>query len=116
VTVNVGDQLEAGSGPIINAVDYLLNYAFDQRASDIHIEPRRDETSVRMRIDGVLHVVYRVPRSLHEALTNRVKGAREAGYCLAKAARRARIRTQRGGGRDGTCASRRCPRRSATKS
>lgn len=73
VTVNVGEHLEAASGPIVNAVDYLLNYAFDQRASDIHIEPRRDETTVRMRIDGVLHVVYRVPRNLHEALTNRVK-------------------------------------------
>jgi general secretion pathway protein E len=95
VTVNVGDQLEAGSGPIINAVDYLLNYAFDQRASDIHIEPRRDETSVRMRIDGVLHVVYRVPRSLHEALTNRVKVLARLDIASRKP-QDGRIRTQRG--------------------
>lgn len=73
VSLAAGEQLEAASAPIVSAVDYLLNYAFDHRASDIHIEPHREETSVRMRIDGVLHVVYRVPRVLHEALTNRVK-------------------------------------------
>jgi general secretion pathway protein E len=53
VSVGGAEQLEASSAPIINAVDYLLQYAFDQRASDVHIEPKRDETSVRMRIDGV---------------------------------------------------------------
>jgi general secretion pathway protein E len=73
VSLAAGEQLEAASAPIVTAVDYLLSYAFDHRASDVHFEPRREETAVRMRIDGVLHVVYRVPRALHEALTNRVK-------------------------------------------
>ncbi|MBL8682800.1 MAG: type II/IV secretion system protein [Myxococcales bacterium] len=73
VSLAAGEQLEAASAPIVSAVDYLLNYAFDHRASDVHIEPHREETAVRMRIDGILHVVYRVPRVLHEALTNRVK-------------------------------------------
>ncbi|MDP3275923.1 MAG: GspE/PulE family protein [Deltaproteobacteria bacterium] len=73
INVSSGDQLEAASTPVIAAVDYLLNYAFEQRASDIHVEPRREETVVRMRIDGILHTIYRVPRTLHEALTNRIK-------------------------------------------
>ena len=42
-------------------MDYLLRYAFDNRASDIHIEPKRDSTVVRLRIDGVLHPVYTLP-------------------------------------------------------
>ena len=73
--INVGsqDHLEAGSAPVVSAVEYLLHYAFDQRASDVHIEPRREETIVRMRIDGILHGVYRVPRTIHDALANRVK-------------------------------------------
>jgi general secretion pathway protein E len=72
-SVGSHEQLEAGSAPVVSAVDYLLHYAFDQRASDVHVEPRRDETIVRMRIDGILHAVYRVPRQIHDALTNRIK-------------------------------------------
>ena len=45
------------------AVEYLLHYAFEQRASDIHVEPRREESIIRMRIDGVLHPVYRIPKA-----------------------------------------------------
>jgi general secretion pathway protein E len=67
------DALEASSAPIVAAVEHLLLYAFEQRASDIHIEPRRDETIFRIRIDGVLHPVYRVPKAVHGAITNRFK-------------------------------------------
>jgi general secretion pathway protein E len=95
VSVGGAEQLEASSAPIINAVDYLLQYAFDQRASDVHIEPKRDETSVRMRIDGVLHGVYRVPRALHEALTNRVKVMARLDIASRKP-QDGRIRIQRG--------------------
>jgi general secretion pathway protein E len=66
-------DLDPSAAPIVSAVDYILNYAFDQRASDIHVEPQRDESVVRMRIDGVLHPIYRVPRALHGAITNRIK-------------------------------------------
>ncbi len=66
-------ELDPAAAPIVAAVDYILNYAFDQRASDIHVEPQREESIVRMRIDGVLHPIYRVPRALHLALTNRIK-------------------------------------------
>ncbi len=67
------DALEASSQPIVAAVEYLLHYAFEQRASDIHIEPRRDESVIRMRIDGVLHPVHRVPKAVHAAIANRLK-------------------------------------------
>ncbi len=55
------------------AVDHLFQYALDQRASDIHIEPKRNESIVRLRIDGVLHTVYRLPRVVHDAICSRIK-------------------------------------------
>ena len=58
---------------IVNIVDWLLQYAFSQRASDIHIEPRREIGSVRFRIDGVLHDVYEMPRHVTTAVTSRIK-------------------------------------------
>ncbi len=58
---------------IHKAVDHLFQYAMDQRASDIHIEPKRHETKIRLRIDGILHTVYTVPRVVHEALCTRIK-------------------------------------------
>jgi general secretion pathway protein E len=67
------EALEAASQPIVAAVEYLLHYAFEQRASDIHVEPHRDESTIRMRIDGVLHAVYTVPKSVHNAIANRFK-------------------------------------------
>ncbi|HSN14863.1 MAG TPA: GspE/PulE family protein, partial [Anaeromyxobacteraceae bacterium] len=67
------DALEASSEPVIAAVEYLLHYAFEQRASDIHIEPRREESIVRMRIDGVLHPIHRIPKGVHGAMANRFK-------------------------------------------
>ncbi len=89
------EALEASSEPIVAAVEYLLHYAFSQRASDIHVEPRREETIIRMRIDGVLHPVYRVPKGVHGAIANRLKIMAR----LDIAARRpqdGRIRTARG--------------------
>jgi len=73
-------ELEEGSGdldandkPIVRAVWYLLNYAFEQRASDIHLEPKRDEGWVRMRIDGVLHRIHRLPKVVLPAMISRFK-------------------------------------------
>ncbi len=64
---------EANDQHIVNIVDWLLNYAFDQRASDIHIEPRRDKTRLRFRIDGVLHDIYEFPASVSTAIVSRIK-------------------------------------------
>lgn len=58
---------------IQKAVDHLFQYALDQRASDIHIEPKRGDSCVRFRIDGILHTVYRLPKVVHEALCTRIK-------------------------------------------
>jgi general secretion pathway protein E len=58
---------------VVNIVDWLLQYAFDQRASDIHLEPRREVGNVRFRIDGVLHDVYEMPRNVSNAVTARLK-------------------------------------------
>ena len=54
-------RFEANDAHVIHIVDWLLQYAFDQRASDIHLEPRREFGVARFRIDGVLHQVYQVP-------------------------------------------------------
>jgi len=66
-------QLDADDQHIVSIVDWLLQYAFDQRASDIHIEPRREQCSVRFRIDGVLHYVYEIPAPLMAAVASRIK-------------------------------------------
>ncbi|MBO6558270.1 MAG: type II/IV secretion system protein [Pseudomonadales bacterium] len=67
------DQMEANDAHIVNIVDWLLNYAFTQRASDIHLEPRRDKGRVRFRIDGVLHLVYELPAPVMTAVISRLK-------------------------------------------
>ena len=64
---------EANDAHVVNIVDWLLQYAFDQRASDIHIEPRRDKGLIRFRIDGVLHHVYELPSAVNTAVTSRLK-------------------------------------------
>ncbi len=70
--VDVAD-LDATDQPVVRAVWYLLNYAFEQRVSDIHLEPKREEAWVRMRIDGVMHRVHRLPRAVFPAMISRVK-------------------------------------------
>ncbi|MFA6033249.1 MAG: GspE/PulE family protein [Myxococcota bacterium] len=67
------NDIEATDRHIINAVEYLLHYAFGQRASDIHIEPKREYSQVRFRIDGVLHEIHRLPKNVHPAVVSRIK-------------------------------------------
>ena len=66
-------QFDANDHHIVTIVDWLWQYAFEQRASDIHIEPRRDLGIVRFRIDGVLHQVYQIPMTVLKAMTSRIK-------------------------------------------
>ena len=66
-------QLDANDQGVVQVVDWLWQYAFDQRASDIHLEPRREMGVIRFRIDGVLHTVYQVPLSVMGAMTSRIK-------------------------------------------
>lgn len=66
-------KLDANDQHVVNIVDWLLQYAFDQRASDIHLEPRRDMCPVRFRIDGVMQEVYQIPSAVMKAVTSRIK-------------------------------------------
>ena len=66
-------QLDANDQGVVQVVDWLWQYAFDQRASDIHMEPRREQGVIRFRIDGVLHPVYQMPLGVLNAMTARIK-------------------------------------------
>ncbi|MDP9044063.1 MAG: Flp pilus assembly complex ATPase component TadA [Pseudomonadota bacterium] len=65
--------LDANDQGVVQVVDWLWQYAFDQRASDIHLEPRRDLSVIRFRIDGVMHTVYQLPPGVMNAMIARVK-------------------------------------------
>jgi len=71
--VELGGKVDAENHHVVTIVDWLLQYAFDQRASDIHMEPKREQGVVRFRIDGVLHQVYQVPPAVMHAMVSRIK-------------------------------------------
>ncbi|MBK9369988.1 MAG: type II/IV secretion system protein [Deltaproteobacteria bacterium] len=66
-------EMDGAEQPVVQAVWYILNYAFDHRASDIHIEPKREEATVRLRIDGVFHTIHRLPKLVFPAIISRIK-------------------------------------------
>lgn len=66
-------EIESTDQHVKNAVDYLLNYAFEQKASDIHIEPKRESGTCRLRIDGILHDIYSLPKVVYPAIVSRIK-------------------------------------------
>jgi general secretion pathway protein E len=80
-TVDLGNQeflsssseLDPAAAPVVKALDHILTYAFEQRASDIHFEPKRELTLVRLRIDGVLHDVHLIPKIVYQAVVSRIK-------------------------------------------
>ncbi|RJR22627.1 MAG: type II/IV secretion system protein [Desulfobacteraceae bacterium] len=96
VKVRSAEELPGNDQHIINAVNHLLSYAFDQRASDVHLEPKRDTTIVRMRIDGVLHKVYTLPKAVHSALVSRIKNLSRLNMAEKRRPQDGRIKTQRG--------------------
>ncbi len=73
VQLGKSGKLDANDQHVVVICDWLFTYAFEQRASDIHLEPRRDSGNVRFRIDGVLHDVYRIPTPVLAAMTSRIK-------------------------------------------
>ncbi len=94
---------EAGGIPsddrhIVNAVDHLFKYAFDQRSSDIHIEPKRNTSLVRLRIDGVLHSIYKLPKTVHGALISRIKALSGLDMAEKRRPQDGRIKIDRGKG------------------
>lgn len=59
--------------PIAKIVDLIINYSYQDKASDIHIEPEEKNFLVRFRIDGILYDVLRLPKNLHERIISRIK-------------------------------------------
>ncbi|MEX8505101.1 GspE/PulE family protein [Leptothrix ochracea] len=87
-------QLDANDHGVVQVVDWLWNYAFEQRASDIHLEPRREQCAVRFRIDGVLHTVYHLPQSVMTAATARIKLLARMDVVERRRAQDGRIKTR----------------------
>ena len=93
-------QVDANDQHIINIVDWLWQYAFEQRASDIHLEPKRDLGAVRFRIDGVLHQVYQVPAAVMLAMTARIKLLGRMDVIEKRRPQDGRIKTRTVGGQE----------------
>lgn len=87
-------EFDLGDSHIVRAVDHLLRYALDQRASDIHIEPKRDKCIVRLRIDGVLHTVHNFSRRVHSAIISRIKTLARMDISEKRLPQDGRIKTQ----------------------
>ena len=82
------------------AVNHLFAYALEQRASDIHIEPKRDICMVRFRIDGMLHTIYKLPKSVHSAITSRIKTLARMDIAEKRRPQDGRIKIARQDGRE----------------
>jgi general secretion pathway protein E len=105
-TVDLGNQeflskaaadLDPAAAPVVKALDHILGYAFEQRASDIHFEPKRDLTLVRLRIDGVLHDVHVIPKIVYEAVVSRIKLLSGANLAEKRRPQDGRIKRDQGG-------------------
>ena len=97
VRLKAADELPSDDQHIVNAVNHLLSYAFDQRASDVHLEPKRNVSLVRMRIDGVFHTVYTLPRTVHSAIVSRIKALSRLDMAEKRRPQDGRIKTDKGG-------------------
>jgi len=97
VRLRADDELPSTDQHIVNAVDHLLSYAFDQRASDVHIEPKRDKSVVRLRIDGILHGVYELPKNVHNAIVSRIKTISRLDMAEKRRPQDGRIKMEKGG-------------------
>jgi general secretion pathway protein E len=105
-TVDLGNQeflsaeakeLDPAAAPVVKALDHILSYAFEQRASDIHFEPKRDLTLVRLRIDGILHDVHLIPKIVYQAVVSRIKLLSGANLAEKRRPQDGRIKREQGG-------------------
>ena len=85
---------------IVEVVDWVLRYAFEQRASDIHVEPRRDKANVRLRIDGILHSVYQMPAQIGAAMVSRFKALGRMDVAEKRQPQDGRLKTRSPQGRE----------------
>jgi general secretion pathway protein E len=97
IKLKSGAEIEASDAHIVNAVDFLLQHAYDSRASDIHIEPKREHANIRFRIDGVLHEIQRVPKLVNLAITSRLKTMCRMDIAEKRRPQDGRIKTEHNG-------------------
>ena len=100
VELGKGGEVGADDRHVVHIVDWLLQYAFEQRASDIHLEPRRDAGQMRFRIDGVMHKVFELPPPVMTAVTARIKILSRMDVAEKRRPQDGRIKTRSGGGRE----------------
>ncbi len=101
VEVKLKDNLDANDQGVVQLVDWLWQYAFEQRASDIHLEPRRDMGAIRLRIDGVLHTIQQIPQQVLAAMTARIKLLARMDVIERRRPQDGRIKTRRAGAAGG---------------
>ncbi len=100
VELGKGGEVGVDDRHVVHIVDWLLQYAFEQRASDIHLEPRRDAGMVRFRIDGVMHKVYELPPPVMMAVTSRIKILARMDVAEKRRPQDGRVKTRSPGGRE----------------
>jgi general secretion pathway protein E len=97
VSMKSESEIEASDQHVVNAVEFMLQHAYDSRASDIHIEPKRDDSLIRFRIDGVLHDIQKMPKVVHRAVVSRIKTMARLDIAEKRRPQDGRIKTSRGG-------------------
>ena len=97
VRLQSGTEIEASDKHVVNAVEYLLHHAYDLRASDIHLEPKRDHALARFRIDGVLHDIAHIPKVVYPAIVNRIKALSRMDIAEKRRPQDGRLKTDRDG-------------------
>jgi general secretion pathway protein E len=90
-------EIESSDQHVVNAVEFMLQHAFECRASDIHIEPKREDSLIRFRIDGVLHDIQKMPKIVHAAVTSRIKTMSRLDIAEKRRPQDGRIKTTKGG-------------------
>jgi general secretion pathway protein E len=89
--------MDPAAAPVVKALDHILSYAFEQRASDIHFEPKRELTLVRLRIDGILHDVHLIPKIVYGAVMSRIKLLSGCNLAEKRRPQDGRIKREQGG-------------------
>jgi len=100
VKLSSGQELSSSDQHIKSAVNHLFSYALEQRASDIHVEPKRDACLIRFRIDGILHTIYKLPKAVHAAITSRIKALARLDIAEKRRPQDGRIKIGREGDRE----------------
>src|SRR3954454_4319593 len=90
-------EIESSDQHVVNAVEFMLQHAFESRASDIHIEPKREDSLIRFRIDGVLHDIQKMPKIVHAAFASRIKPMSRLDIAEKRRPQDGRVKMNRGG-------------------